>query len=404
MIGHQKLNAPANRQSRPLAVGRRSVSLINLLRANAAPKAVKVFARLVAFAVFSTGGASGVASAVAAGSLVMVPANHPGIAYEGRTFMETTGAVQLGFPGVTAHLHFRSNVLVMRANASDDDLYVDVGLDGGTPTLLRLHKGEGEYTIIKADISAEHVVTITRRNESWQGTIGYLGFSLGTGGEWLATPDLPLRKLMFIGDSVTCGEMTAYELGRDMRDKMNSNARLSYGAILARRLGAQCHLVSYGGRGIIRDWQGIRDTRNAPQFYELALPDDPAVRWLPSRYVPDAIGIQLGTNDFSQGIPDQNEFINSYVEFIEKIQRDAPGAWIFVMDSPILVNAPGTGPRREVLHAYLEQVVRRVGSTKVFLASLSHYPGVPGNGHPTGSEHELMANELEPVVRQALGW
>jgi formate dehydrogenase major subunit len=61
--------------------------------------------------------------------------------------------------------------------------------------------------------------------------------------------------------------------------------------LVARRLGAQCHLVSYGGRGIIRDWQGIRDTRNAPVFYELALPDDPAVRWDHMRYVPDAIGI-----------------------------------------------------------------------------------------------------------------
>ena len=209
---------------------------------------------------------------------------------------------------------------------------------------------------------------------------------------------------MFIGDSVTCGELTAYETGRDTKAKLNSNARLSYGMILARQLGAQCNLVSYGGRGIIRDWQGIRDTRNAPQFYELALPDDPAAFWDHSRYVPDAIGIQLGTNDFSQGIPDQNEFVNAYVQFIEKVRRDAPNAVIIVMDSPMVDNDESCGPRRSALHFYLQQIVARVHDAKVMLASLKHYPGVPGNTHPTGEEHEAIAAELAPAFRRALGW
>ncbi len=334
----------------------------------------------------------------------MITASNPAIVYEGRFDKTATGGVRWGFPGITAYLHFRGDAAGVRVEASDDDLFFDVSVDGGAPALIRVTKGVGEYSLFKADQAGEHVIAITRRNESWQGTCTLLGYSLGTRGELLAAVELPKRKLIFIGDSVTCGEMTAYESSRDMRSKQNSNARISYGMLTARRLGAQCHLVSYGGRGIIRDWQGIRDTRNAPVFYELALPDDPAVRWDQSRYVPDAIGIQLGTNDFSQGIPDQNEFINAYVQFVEKVRRDAPHALIFLMDSPIVNDEPGRGPRRAVLHSYLEQIITRLADAKVILAPLPHYTGVPNNGHPTGSEHEAMAGELEPLLRRSLGW
>ncbi len=347
---------------------------------------------------------AGLVMAVTSSSTQLMPANSSAVIYEGRFATEPSGAVQLGFPGVTAHLRFRGKGLIMRARAPNDEVAFDVSVDGADFTLLRLHGGEGDYSLIQGENIAEHTVTIVRRNESWQGTCEIKGFDPGAGGELLAPSALPPRKLMFIGDSVTCGEMTAFQPGREMHDKMNSNARVSYGMILARRLGAQCHLVSYGGRGIIRDWQGIRDIRNAPQFYELALPDDPTVPWEHARYVPEAIGLELGTNDFSPGVPDQNEFVNAYVEFIRKVRRDAPGALIFIMDSPIVDDDPIRGPRRTVLHAYLEQVVTRVRNPQVVLAPLRHYPGVPGNGHPTGQDHLAIAAELEPVLHRALGW
>lgn len=352
----------------------------------------------------SMGSTSSVAANANNPTTNLVKANDPGIVYEGRCAVDATGAVRLGFPGVAVHLNFHGSSLSLKATAADDDLYFDVSVDQAAPTLLTLHKGVGDYVVMKSDKAADHAVVLTRRNESWQGTVEIDGFSFGAGGKLLAAPQLPKRKLMFIGDSVTCGELTAYEPGRDMKARINTNARLSYGMVLARRLGAQCNLVSYGGRGIIRDWQGIRDTRNAPQFYELALPDEPGLAWDHSRYVPDAIGIQLGTNDFSQGIPDQNEFVNAYVQFIEKVRRDAPEAVIVVMDSPMVDNDETRGPRRSALHFYLRQIVERIGNPKVILASLKHYPGVPGNTHPTGKEHEAIASELEPVFRHALGW
>ena len=333
-----------------------------------------------------------------------IPANAPGIVYEGRTLVESSGAVRMGFPGVTAHLRFRGTGMSLRAEASSDSVDFDVSVDGAEPTLLQLKKGEGLYPLVQGAPDADHTLTITRRTESWQGVCALKQFEPATGGALLAAPELPSRKLMFIGDSVTCGEMAAWKPGDSSENlPVLTNARISYGMLLARQLGAQCALVSYGGRGIIRDWQGIRNTNNAPEFYELAMPDEPAAHWDHSRYVPDAVGIQLGTNDFNSGLPDEEEFVTAYVELLRKVRRDAPKAWIVIMDSPIL-NDDAKGPKHSVLHAYLEEIARRVRDDRVVVASIKRYPGVPGNGHPTGAEHEAMADELEPMFRRVLGW
>jgi hypothetical protein len=338
-----------------------------------------------------------------AGVLGAIPANDPRVVYEGRIAVGSDGAVRMGFPGVTIHIRFQGRLLLLKARANKAN-FVDVIVDDKPPVQIRLAAGEGSHALVQSPAVSDHTISVVRCNESWQGTITVLGFDGGADGLLLPARELSPRKLMFIGDSVTCGEMCAWTPQPDPTRGTDANARLSYGMILSRAVGAQCALVSCGGRGLIRDWQGNMDAGNAPVFYELALPDDPAVPWIHSLYVPDAIGIQLGTNDFSRGVPDENQFVNAYVEFVRKVRRDAPQALVFLMESPILSDSPMQGPRRSVLRGYLEEVVHRLASPRVILAPLSHYPGVPGNGHPTGPEHRQMAAELEPLIRRELGW
>jgi lysophospholipase L1-like esterase len=338
-----------------------------------------------------------------------VPATAPGILIEGRYAPTDEGAARLGFPGTALHFRVHGRELAMRVNASSDEVYFDVGVDGVEPVRLRAHAGEGDYVLLQETVPADHLLEITRRSESWQGTCEIQGFALGPEGVLLDPAALPARKLMFIGDSITCGAALDIRTndpltGKTAHGDETSNARLSYGKLLAKRLNAQCVLVSYGGRGVIRDWQGIRKINNAPQFYELALPDDPSCLWRQNSYAPDAIAICLGTNDFSQGVPDENEFVNAYVEFIRKIRRDSPQARIFLLDSPMLADPPGQTPKRTVLHAYLEEIAALIHQPEVQLAAVSHYEGIPGNGHPTRADHEAIAAELEPQFRAALHW
>ena len=332
-----------------------------------------------------------------------VRADSPEIVYEGRTATGPSGEVRMGFPGIVIHLRFRGDSLALRLDAAKDQEYIDIAVDGAAPTRVELSKGEGLYPLI-ARGGGEHKAEVVRRTESWQGDLTVLGCVLGAGGVLLQPEPLPARKVMFIGDSITCGEMTDVRPGDPAKDNRMSNASFSYGKLLAQRFNAQCHLVSCGGRGMTRDWQGIGTGENAPQFYGLALPDNPQLPWDPRKYVPDAIGICLGQNDFNSGIPDQAHFVDTYVRFVEGICRDAPKAHIVLLTSPMMKDWPDQIPAKAVLYGYLQQVVAKVGSSLVTAHDLGYQPGRPGNGHPTGPQHIAMADELEPVFRQALGW
>jgi hypothetical protein len=219
----------------------------------------------------------------------------------------------------------------------------------------------------------------------------------------------PDRHAQMIGQAITANganyDPLAQQPGirrRAIRHRDRDEIAVGGNVFEAESLQARCHLVSYGGRGILRDWQGLRTVANAPQFYELCHPDIPGHRWDHSVYVPDVIGVALGTNDFNQGIPDQNEFVNTYVEFVRKLRRDAPMASLLLIESPIVRDDQVNGPRRSVLRHYLEEIKRKAGDPKLSIALLGSYAGIPGDGHPSGTEHKAIALELLPYFRLAL--
>jgi hypothetical protein len=117
--------------------------------------------------------------------------------------------------------------------------------------------------------------------------------------------------------------------------------------------------------------------------------------------VPDVISVCLG-NDFDAGIPDEVAYVRGYVEFVRKLRRDAPQSLIILLMSPVIRNQPDGAPRRDVLRANLDQVVKRLGDPRVTVADVGTYPGVPGDWHPDGTAHESVADQLEPLFRRAL--
>jgi lysophospholipase L1-like esterase len=304
----------------------------------------------------------------------------------------------------------RGNALSFAVRASSDEVYFDVLVDQLPAIRLRAMKGEHLYPLLtETSTLEEHEVVLVRRSESWQGTAEIVGFISGSGTTLERPSAAASRRLMFIGDSITCGADCGYVPndpldGQTTANSHRSNARLSYGYLLARELGAEVELVSAGGTGMIRDWQGNRNANNMPAFYERALPEDALSHWDSASDGPDAVGICAGTNDFSQGVPDQNEFVNAYVEFVRKVRRDAPQAFIFLLESPILEDAVGSVPKRSVLRAYLVDIIARLHDPKVVLAPVKHYSGLPGDGHPMASDHADMVKSLEKLFRDALHW
>jgi lysophospholipase L1-like esterase len=277
--------------------------------------------------------------------------------------------------------------------------------------MFRLAEGQADLPLTDALGPGIHQIEFLRQTETWLGVMTVEGFTLAPGAKLVTPTPWPERRLLFIGDSVTSGEAA----GRDAacpKDKAATwNAAGSFGMLLGHALSAQVHLVSFGGRGLVRDWQGKTDQLNAPQFFELSVPEGqpksrPDLAWGHQAYIPDAVFISLGTNDFNLALgdfPSEKDFIDTYVSFISRIKKLYPNAKLFLTEGAIVNDASGR-PQKTTLRNCLEKTVAKINDPTVRVLPSNHYPGDHCDAHPTSSQHEQMAKDLEPHLRKALGW
>lgn len=331
-------------------------------------------------------------------------ADDPRLRYEGRHIVERDRVdkplVRMAYPATAIHLASNARRTVLRCSASSATVFLDVSVNGGD--FRRLHLTEGIQEIELANGPRRHrEFVVLKRTESWQGELTIRGFECDAG-ELVAARPAPDRKLLFIGDSITCGAASDIRATDPVEGPHNSSGRHSFGWILSRRLNAECHLVSYGGRGALRDWEGRTgpDALNAAAFYELALPDQADAKWDHARFEPDAILICLGANDFNLGLPNRDEFVAAYANVVQLARRDAPEAHVFLLDSPMF----GDGDRRRFLGECLDAVVAEFSDGRVERIPVGYHPGRPEDPHPTADQHEAIAVEIEPVIRERLCW
>ncbi len=343
-------------------------------------------------------------------SVTAVSPRDPRLQYMGRLAFAGDAEAKLGFPGVTIRFAYRGPAPTLLFGAGSPFCAFNLAVNGWEPVVLRLPQGRSELPLPCGPAPAGGwVVELVRRNESWQGVASFHGLQLPAGCELLAPPPLPARKLLFIGDSITGGEAIDRfppELDNTAR---TANAPRSYGMLLGRALGAQVHLVSYGGRGVLRDWQGKTDTNNARDFFPLALPDDPSAKWDHAQYQPDAVVVALGQNDLSSGWIDEKEFTAAFAALLADIRRAYPKAAVLFTESPMRSEDPATedGKKREFQRRCLRTVIESAhaaGDARVAFAPLHQYPGTPTNAHPVAFQHERMAAELIGPLRALTGW
>ena len=337
----------------------------------------------------------------------LIPPSDARIAVMGRVDRSDPARMRIGYPGVTVRVRFEGGSLSMRVAATTADCHIAVILDGGEPRVVRLAKGASEVSLAEGLASGEHTVDVVHRTETWVGVVTLLGLRLGPGARLLDAPAWPRRRMLFIGDSVTCGEGVDRAPEHRQGRPAGWNPYLSYGMLLARRFDAQCQLVCFGGRGLLRDWQGRRDVLNAPQFFDLAVPDELAPpAWDHAAYPPDVVIVSLGTNDFNLGIgelPDREEWVETYVRFVRTIRSHYPDAHILLTEGAIVDDTPERG-QRSTLRAYIAQTVARLADPKVRAIESRHYSGDAADAHPPGAAHAAMARDLEPFIRAAVGW
>lgn len=341
----------------------------------------------------------------------LVRATDGRVAIMGRVDRTDPSRVRVGYPGVTFRVRFEGPSLAARFSCTTGASRIAVLVDGGAPRVLQLAAGESEVPLAEGLGPGPHVVDVVHRTETWQGIVGVRGFVVGPGAKLLPSEPRPARRLLLVGDSVTCGE--AIDRAPDCRDAhaaaVTGNGYLSYGMLLGRALGAEVHLVCYGGRGLVRDWRGKTNVLTGPQLFDAALPiDGHPVPWNHADYTPDVVIVSLGTNDFNLDLgplPEREPFVAAYVAFVRAIRARYPAAQVLLTEGAIVNDEKDPArPQKTVLRDYIAETVRRAGDARVRAVPAAHYPGDDCNPHPTRAQHEAMARDLEPVVRAATGW
>lgn len=334
------------------------------------------------------------ASAAADQTIVAADAH---VARMGRTVAESDGTVRFGYPGVTLSLAVDGTRLAVDAAGSANSL-VDVIVDGKPAGTLHLAPQVKSYDVFRGAAPGRHRVELVHRGETWLGVPSIARFT--SDGAFLAAPALPKRRLLVLGDSVTCGA----DMERGAGDKDTPdwwNPRQSYGMLAARALDAQVQLVCYGGRGLVRSWNDRTDEFQLPAFYDLAIADAAhPVQWNQAAYDADLIVIAIGTNDFNPGIPERSAYVDAYTAFVRRVLRDHPHATVALTEGVLL-----EGEKKAALIGYLKEALARVDDKRVhLLAPTAHQPGDAVNGHPTTAQHAAMAAELLPQLRRIAGW
>jgi lysophospholipase L1-like esterase len=333
----------------------------------------------------------------------------------GRVDCEATDGPQFGFPGVSVRIKFEGTEL--RATIDDSGAgtatttnYLDVVVDGGDPVAFEVTGASTEYVLAEGLSEGEHEVLLWKRTEASVGTMQIQGFRLR--GDTLLPAQGPSRRLEFIGDSVTCGygnEVSTTTPDDFPFTSANENSHLAYGAVTASLLSAEYMGVSYSGRGMSRNYAGGAG-ETVPQFYLDILPDSgTAPAWDPSRYLPDAVIINVGTNDFSTEGFDTDAYTQAYSEFLASLRGYYPSALFVAAIGPMLTDSypPGAMSLSNAQQGIQDAIAAREaeGDANIVFVNFPAQSSPYGEDwHPTVGTHASMAEQLAEVLRGELGW
>lgn len=325
-------------------------------------------------------------------------ADHPFFQYTGRVDFSDPKTPRFWQPGVYISARFEGSSceIMLRDEMMGGVVhnYIEVVIDN-RPRRFRLNEKENTLLVVTDLSEGVHELVIVKNTEA---NIGYIEF-LGIRCKALLEPaQKPLRKMEFIGNSITSGTGSDESLVPcgEGRWEDQHNAWLSYGAITARTLNAQYHLSSVSGIGLMQSCCDLPIVM--PQVFDKIHMNMNQLRWDFKLYQPDVVTICLGQND---GVQDSTSFITNYVSFLRQLRSYYPVATFVCLNSPMADDMLNT-----VLKNYLTALVAEIKKTdqKVFSFFFSRRYFHGCDTHPNLEEHQAISAELTDFVRKTMKW
>lgn len=263
--------------------------------------------------------------------------------------------------------------------------------------VLTTDKQDGIYLLASNLEDRDHLLEIYRRTEWHGGNTVFKGFNLDRG-KRLFKPAVSSRIIEFIGDSYTCGYGNEGKSREEHFTYETEDNWLTYGSIAARALDAEYMGICRSGIGI---WQGYGGdtTFTMPKLYDQVIINSPK-RWNYNKLQPQAVVIDLGSNDLSAPL-DSASFVNTYVEFLQRIRNNYISARIVCVAGP-----SNPGEEWERWRSYIHSVVSVYGKAGPGVSYFEFSPFEPNGSdwHPNVAEHQRMAGELVPFLKNLMKW
>jgi len=339
------------------------------------------------------------------------------ILYAGRISFTNPERPAWNYPGIQIVAAFEGTSLKMMAKPQSG--YFMAQIDEAEPFKVAF-RGERDsvVTLATALPDGRHTVRLMYAIEGYEMYPEFWGFLLDEGRSLAEPPALPSRKIEFIGNSITCGYGNEGTDKNEHFEYETENHYYSYASITARNLNAQHWVVARSGIGAYRNYDGPKtgnpESCMPVQYEYTGYAWKPELRqeatflnekWNFSRYQPDVVCINLGTNDLSTRNYDLALLRQGYQKLYKMVREYNPQAKIVLLTGSMLYNQELI-EAKQLLNEVMNEA-HQAGDKEVYRFDMTQIMGDEGYGndwHPNIWQDEKMAGELTAYLRDLMKW
>ncbi len=333
---------------------------------------------------------------------VKIAANDKNLLYVGRFEISESQALA-AWPASSVTIRFHGTAL--NANLDLGKNRAEVQVDGQPVKVLTADApGAHLYSLATGLPVADHTVTLVKDTEAFVGTLAVLGFQLDKGASLLPAPAAD-RRIEVIGDSISAGYGNEAANEHLPFSPSTENAYWSYGAITARAFGADYVCIAWSGKCL---WPN----NTIPSIYDRTLPLQTDSTWNFDAWRPQVVLINLCTNDFARGAPEQEGWVKAYHDFIAHLRTNYPDALIYLALGSMMTDSyPPDAKALTTARDYIQRVVKESnasGDTKLHFLEFDPQDGAKNgfgaNFHPSVKTDQVMAQTFINAIQKDMGW
>jgi len=382
-----------------------------------------------------------------------VKPNNPNLQYVGRWDLQDPLAPAFQWPGSSISFKLQcSSASTISASFDTHDTYTKFGVyynegsaDSTSIPYQLVESGTG-HTIQASVPSGSTIVTIVKTTEDLkadpaQGSKTMLqppsifhGLTIDQNACTISKAPQKQRRMQFVGDSITCGFGNSLKpsplsqaeclaeashtsvtniIGKMLYEVQDTHE--SWSMQLARKFDAEAHIQCLSGIGVCKNGPDLSPSNihNMTYFIDRTLPFTETKSdnmWDYSKFQPDVLVVNLGTNDFigSTGptAPTYESFQAHYVSFVTRIMANYDKSKTKV----VLACGPMTHRQCPYIEAAAKLLAKdfQAGYVDVNLPKSCPGTGIFScagcAGHPIVADDAKMAELMVPLVQKLTGW